>query len=69
MVTHVGPDPRRDIRGEWPAAEAMQMLAREEIDAFMGFPPEPQEPRASASAVVVNTTIDKPCGRSTSAAW
>jgi len=62
MVTHVGLDPRRDI--EWvdrPAAEAMQMFARGEIDAFMGFPPEPQELRAKRIGhVVVNTTTDKP---------
>ena len=62
MVTHVGLDPRRDI--QWvdrPAAEAMQMFARGEIDAFMGFPPEPQELRAKRIGhVVVNTTTDKP---------
>lgn len=62
MVTHVGLDARRDI--EWvdrPAAEAMQMFARGEIDAFMGFPPEPQELRAKRIGhVVVNTTTDKP---------
>jgi NitT/TauT family transport system substrate-binding protein len=62
MVTHVGLDARRDI--EWvdrPAAEAMQMFTRGAIDAFMGFPPEPQELRAKRIGhVVVNTTTDKP---------
>src|SRR5207244_3026661 len=62
MVTHVGLDARRDI--EWvdrPAAEAMRMFTRGEIDAFMGFPPEPQELRAKRIGhVVVNTTTDKP---------
>jgi NitT/TauT family transport system substrate-binding protein len=62
MATHVGLDPRRDI--QWvdrPAAEAMQMFTRGEIDAFMGFPPEPQELRAKRIGhVVVNTTTDKP---------
>jgi NitT/TauT family transport system substrate-binding protein len=62
MVTHVGLDPRRDI--SWvdrPAAEAMQMFTKGDIDAFMGFPPEPQELRAKRIGhVVVNTTTDKP---------
>jgi NitT/TauT family transport system substrate-binding protein len=62
MVTHVGLDPRRDIHWvDRPAPEAMQMFARGEIDAFMGFPPEPQELRARRIGhVVVNTTTDKP---------
>jgi len=62
MLAHVGLDPRRDV--EWvtrPVAESMQMFARGEIDAFMGFPPEPQELRAKKIGhVVVNTTSDKP---------
>ena len=62
MLAHVGLDPRQDV--EWvtrPIAESMQMFARGEIDAFMGFPPEPQELRAKKIGhVVVNTTTDKP---------
>ena len=62
MLTHVGLDPRRDV--DWvtrPVAESMQMFVRGEIDAFMGFPPEPQELRAKkVGHVVVNTTTDKP---------
>jgi NitT/TauT family transport system substrate-binding protein len=62
MLTHVGLDPRRDV--DWvtrPVAESMQMFARGEIDAFMGFPPEPQQLRAKKIGhVVVNTTTDKP---------
>jgi NitT/TauT family transport system substrate-binding protein len=62
MLAHVGLDPRRDVN--WvtrPVAESMQMFARSEIDAFMGFPPEPQELRAKKIGhVVVNTTTDKP---------
>ncbi len=62
MATHVGLDPRRDIRWvDRPAAEAMQMFTKGDIDAFMGFPPEPQELRARrVGHVVVNTTTDKP---------
>jgi len=62
MLAHVGLDPRRDV--DWvtrPVAESMQMFARGDIDAFMGFPPEPQELRAKKiGRVVVNTTTDKP---------
>jgi NitT/TauT family transport system substrate-binding protein len=62
MLAHVGLDPRRDV--DWvtrPVTESMQMFARGEIDAFMGFPPEPQELRAKKIGhVVVNTTTDKP---------
>jgi NitT/TauT family transport system substrate-binding protein len=62
MLAHVGLDPRQDV--DWvtrPVAESMQMFARAEIDAFMGFPPEPQELRAKKIGhVVVNTTTDKP---------
>ncbi|SRR6266536_2301460 len=62
MLAHVGLDPRRDV--EWvtrPVTESMQMFAKGEIDAFMGFPPEPQELRAKRIGhVVVNTTTDKP---------
>ncbi len=57
MLAHVGLDPRQDV--EWvtrPIAESMQMFTRGEIDAFMGFPPEPQELRAKKIGhVVVNT--------------
>ena len=62
MLAHVGLDPRRDI--DWvtrPDAESMQMFVRGEVDAFMGFPPEPQELRTKKIGhVVVNTTTDKP---------
>ncbi len=62
MLAHVGLDPRRDV--DWvtrPVAESMQMFTRGEIDAFMGFPPEPQELRAKKiGRVVVDTTTDKP---------
>ena len=62
MLAHVGLNPHQDIN--WvtnPATVSMQMFARGEIDAFMGFPPEPQELRAKKiGRVVVNTTTDKP---------
>jgi NitT/TauT family transport system substrate-binding protein len=62
MAGHVGLDPRKDIN--WvtdPVAKSMQLFADGKIDAFMGFPPEPQELRAKKIGhVVVNTTLDRP---------
>ena len=62
MAAYVGLDPHRDIH--WvthPSATAMQLLAKRKIDAFIGFPPEPQELRAKhIGHVVVNSTLDRP---------
>jgi NitT/TauT family transport system substrate-binding protein len=62
MLKHVGLDPRADVK--WitdPAAKSLQLFADGKIDAFMGFPPEPQELRAKKiGRILVNTTIDKP---------
>ncbi len=62
MATQVGLDPRKDIT--WvtrPAAEAKQMLAEGKIDAFLGFPPDPQELRAKkVGHVVVKSATDRP---------
>lgn len=62
IVASVGLDPQRDVR--WlthPPAEAMQMLAEGRIDAFLGFPPDPQALRAAkVGRVVLNSALDKP---------
>ena len=62
MAAYIGLDPRKDIR--WvshPAAESMRLFAEGKIDAFLAFPPEPQELRArKVGHVVVNTTVDLP---------
>jgi NitT/TauT family transport system substrate-binding protein len=62
MAAYVGIDPHREIN--WitkPAAEAMELLAEDKVDAFLGFPPEPQELRAKkVGHVVVNTATDRP---------
>jgi NitT/TauT family transport system substrate-binding protein len=62
MAGYVGLDPRKDLT--WvtdPAATSMQRFADGSIDAFMAFPPEPQELRAKQIGhVVVNTTVDRP---------
>ena len=62
MATHVGLDPAQDIR--WvtgPKADPLDLFAAGKIDAFLGFPPEPQELRARhAGHVIVSTTVDRP---------
>ncbi len=62
MLAYVGLDPRRDIK--WVVHEpavSIQLLAEGKVDAYLGFPPEPQEMRAKKIGhVVVNTTTDKP---------
>jgi NitT/TauT family transport system substrate-binding protein len=62
LAPHVGLDPRKDIAwSTHPSEESMQLLARGEIDAFMGFPPEPQRLRAKQIGhVVVNSAVDRP---------
>jgi NitT/TauT family transport system substrate-binding protein len=62
MAAYVGLDPRRDIN--WVThrpAESMRLLAEGKVDAFLGFPPEPQELRArKIGQVVVTSTRDRP---------
>jgi NitT/TauT family transport system substrate-binding protein len=67
MVASVGLDPNRDI--EWVEGSAdnptalfpMEMFTEGRVDAFLGFPPEPQELRdRKIGRVIVNTTTDKP---------
>jgi NitT/TauT family transport system substrate-binding protein len=64
MAAHVGLDPAKDIR--WvtnadPAVDPLELFAEGKIDAFLGFPPEPQELRARrAGHVIVSTTVDRP---------
>jgi NitT/TauT family transport system substrate-binding protein len=62
MMAYVGLDPGKDIH--WvtqPPAESMQLLAEGQVDAFLGFPPEPQELRAKKIGhVVVNSSVDRP---------
>jgi NitT/TauT family transport system substrate-binding protein len=62
MAKHVGLDPNEDI--EWvvpPDGNAMELFAAGETDAFLGFPPEPQELRSRGmSRVIVSTLSDRP---------
>src|SRR5262249_22768641 len=64
MAAEVGLDPAKDIR--WlPAADGqgdpLELFVQGKVDAFLGFPPEPQELRARhAGHVILNTTTDRP---------
>jgi NitT/TauT family transport system substrate-binding protein len=62
MVAHVGLDPRKDVNFvEHPAAEGKKLLAEGKVDAYLGFPPDPQELRAlKVGRVVVNSAVDRP---------
>jgi len=62
MLAYVGLDPRKDVNFEPHAsAEAMQLLAEGKVDAFLGYPPEPQELRArKIGHVIVNSSADQP---------
>jgi NitT/TauT family transport system substrate-binding protein len=62
MAAYVGLDPRKDINWvKHRAGEAMQLLADGKIDAYLGFPTEPQEFRAKKiGRVVVNSAVDRP---------
>jgi NitT/TauT family transport system substrate-binding protein len=62
MLKTVGLDPARDASFiDTSALDGVQLLANGKIDAYLGFPPEPQQMRADKIGVsVVNTTIDRP---------
>jgi len=62
MVAQVGLDPDKDIR--WvtdPSVKPLELFAEGKIDAFLGFPPEPQELRArKIGHVIFSITVDRP---------
>jgi NitT/TauT family transport system substrate-binding protein len=63
MATYVGLDPHKDITWAVQSGrrEAMQFFIDRQADAFMGFPPEPQELRArKIGHMVVSMTTDRP---------
>jgi NitT/TauT family transport system substrate-binding protein len=62
MAAYVGLDPRKDINwAPHPSPESIRLLADGKIDAFLAFPPEPQELRArKIGHVVVNSAADRP---------
>jgi len=62
MAAYVGIDPIRDLTLiHDPAAEAVRQFSAGQVDAYMGFPPWPQELRAKGIGhVIVNTHTDRP---------
>jgi NitT/TauT family transport system substrate-binding protein len=63
ILSYVGVDPSRDVN--WlPAqklSEAMRLFVENKVDAFLAFPPQPQELRArKVGNVLINTTLDRP---------
>jgi NitT/TauT family transport system substrate-binding protein len=63
VLAYVGLDPRKDVT--WitmqTTAEAMRIFVEGNADAFLGFPPQPQELRArNIGRVIVNTAQDRP---------
>jgi NitT/TauT family transport system substrate-binding protein len=69
IAANVGLDPRQDIR--WIAPEgnrgaylneaSMRLFLERKADAFLGFPPQPQELRArKVGHVIVNSATDRP---------
>jgi NitT/TauT family transport system substrate-binding protein len=62
MLAYVGLEPSRDIHWvDTSNDEGMKLFAQGKVDAFLGYPPEPQELRArKIGHVIVNTATDKP---------
>ena len=61
MATNVGLDPLKDINWVTSDAKPIDLFMQRKIDAFLGFPPEPQELRArKIGHVIVNSMQDRP---------
>ena len=64
MAAQVGLDPANDIHwvtGTDTALSPMELFAEGKVDAFLGFPPNPQELRARhIGQVIVSTAMDRP---------
>jgi NitT/TauT family transport system substrate-binding protein len=62
MAAYVGLDPLKDIRWVTSASpKPMELFAAGKIDAFLGFPPEPQELRTRKfGRVIVASALDRP---------
>jgi NitT/TauT family transport system substrate-binding protein len=63
IMAYVGMDPRTDIN--WVTtgklAESQRLFLEGKVDAFLAFPPQPQEMRMKkVGKVIVNTTLDRP---------
>jgi len=62
MLAHVGLDPASDVTlVDVPSHDGARRLSEGAIDAYLGFPPEPQQMRAAGIGTsIVNTTLDRP---------
>jgi len=62
IASYVGLDPHRDISWVTLSREdCMRQLAQDKVDAYLGFPPDPQELRAKGIGhVLLNSSTDKP---------
>jgi NitT/TauT family transport system substrate-binding protein len=62
IAANVGIDPARiDWVASGPEIRPKQLFVDGKIDAFLGFPPEPQELRARRTGrVIVNSALDRP---------
>jgi NitT/TauT family transport system substrate-binding protein len=62
ILAYVGIDPRRDVSFVvHPADESVRLLAAGAIDAYLGFPPTPQELRARRIGhVILSSSVDRP---------
>jgi NitT/TauT family transport system substrate-binding protein len=62
MAAYVGLDPQHDI--DWVTSDSgdfLEEFVRGRVDAFLGFPPEPQELRdRRIGRLIVSTTTDRP---------
>jgi NitT/TauT family transport system substrate-binding protein len=60
MTADIGLDPTKDIR--WVTdAKPIEQFVDGKIDAFLGFPPQPQYLRArQIGRVIINATLDRP---------
>jgi len=62
MLAYIGIDPRRDVK--WVVhlpADSVRLFTEGKVDAYMAFPPEPQELRAKKIGhVILNTATDRP---------
>ena len=62
ILAQVGLDPARDVN--WvvrPSVEAKALLAEGKVDAYLGFPPDPQELRArKVGRVLLASAVDRP---------
>src|SRR6516165_4170625 len=63
IAAHVGMDPGKDLR--WVTSEQsagpMELFTAGKVDAFLGFPPDPQQLRGQQiGRVILNSALDRP---------